>query len=548
MSRARREGTVSRTLSVAVSVAVSCCVWTAPAYPWQDSKPNIVFILADDLGYGDVKCFGQQRCQIATPNFDRLAREGVRFTDAHVNCSHCVPTRMAIMTGRYPWRFGPPEPGGPWGYLGMRFPPSQHTLGSMVHESGYRSAYIGKWHLGTKMVTRDGKLQGPDNVDYQQPLKVGPVQFRFDYSFILPGSLDMFPYAFVRNNHWVGDVTARKGWSAFHRVGPAAADFEDVKVLDTFCREAEGFIAKSKSTDQPFFLFLALTSPHTPLSPSVAFDGKSRLGVYGDFVMETDHCIGRVLRALEQAGVAKDTLVIATSDHGAASYAGRRRKATAAQIRELEKQGHFSSGIYRGYKFSIYEGGVRVPLVARWPNQIQAGGTCDRLVAAHDLMATVAELSGAKLQQHHAPDSVSFASLLKNPGGPATRDTMVYESVRAMAIRQGPWKLALCPGSGAPGKWGNEPGADEAWKTARAAFGRAPKNDQDLARAPFVQLFHLGRDPAETTNLADDQPQRVRELVSLLQQQIDRGRTTDGPTLKHGRQVPLFRPPAFVWK
>ncbi|MCH7727830.1 MAG: sulfatase-like hydrolase/transferase, partial [Planctomycetes bacterium] len=174
------------------------------------SVPNIVFILADDLGYGDVNCFGGERCQIKTPNFDRLASQGMRFTDAHANASVCVPTRVAIMTGRYPWRFGKSGPGGPWGYLGTRLPVGQHTLGTMMRAAGYRTGYVGKWHLGTLMQTTDGKPQGPTNVDYTKPLKIGPPQFGFDDSFILPGSLDMYPYAFVRNNHWVGKVTAQK--------------------------------------------------------------------------------------------------------------------------------------------------------------------------------------------------------------------------------------------------------------------------------------------------------------------------------------------------
>jgi len=353
---------------------------SASKHSWANSntRPNVVFILADDLGYGDVECFGTDRCQIETPAFDRLAREGMRFADAHANASVCVPTRVAVMTGRYPWRFGRPGPGGPWGFLGTRLPTNQHTLGRLMKSAGYRTGYIGKWHLGTLMRTTDGKPQGPNNVDYRQPLDIGPPQYGFDESFILPGSLDMYPYAFVRNNHWVGEVTAQKGWSAFHRVGPAAVDFEDTKVLDTFAAEAERFIAErapAVKQGQPFFLYLALTAPHTPVSPSAKFAGRSRLGIYGDFVMETDDCIRRVLHALAAEGVDRNTLVIATSDHGPAPYAGRKREATFLQLAELEREGHRSNGPFRGYKFSVYEGGFRVPFVARWPAVVPPGTT-----------------------------------------------------------------------------------------------------------------------------------------------------------------------------
>ena len=190
-------------------------------------KPNIVFILADDLGYGDVHCFGGNRCQIDTPHFDRLAAEGMRFSNAHANASVCVPTRVAIMTGRYPWRLPTAEPCGPWGFLGPRYTKQHYTLAKMLKVGGYQTGYVGKWHLGTKMQTVDDNVQGPTNVDYSKPLLTGPREQGFDYSFILPGSLDMYPYVFARDGRWVGKVNRRKGWSAFNRVGPAEKDFEE---------------------------------------------------------------------------------------------------------------------------------------------------------------------------------------------------------------------------------------------------------------------------------------------------------------------------------
>ena len=501
-----------------------------------ERKPNIVFVLADDLGYGDVKCFGGKRCRIATPHFDRLAAEGMRFTDAHAIGSVCVPSRIGIMTGRYAWRFRGPRFRAPWGFLGPVLPDSQFTLGTMLRASGYHTGYVGKWHLGTQMRTKDGKTQGLNNVDYSAPLLIGPPQFGFDESFILPGSLDMYPYAFVRNNRWVGRVTARKGWSAFNRVGPAAVGFEDVKVLDTLASEAERFVAanaaKSKA-GKPFFLYLALTAPHTPVSPSRDFSGKSRIGLYGDFVMETDHCLGRVMAALKKHGLEENTLVIATSDHGAAPYAGRKRKATAGQLIELEKEGHFSSGPFRGYKFSVYEGGFRVPFVARWPGVVKTGTQCRRLIGLNDMMATLAEICGHKLQPNQAPDSVSLLALFKNPDAAPARRSLVLRSTQAFAVRSGAWKLALCPGSGSAGRWGNSPSSRQAWKQAVKTFGRIPRTTAQRESAPFVQLFDLKNDPGESVNLAAKRPQKVREMIRLLRKQIAEGRSTPGPRLSN---------------
>lgn len=511
-------------------------------------RPNIVYVMADDLGIGDVKCYGKDRCQIETPGFDRLANEGMLFTDAHTAASVCVPARVAIMTGRYPWRFERPRPDGPWGYLNPRLKTDQFTLGRLLQSAGYRTGYIGKWHLGTLMQTLDGSNQGPDNVDYTKPLKVGPQQYGFDESFILLGSLDMFPYAFVRNNRWQGTVTARKGWSAFNRVGPAAEDFEDVKVLDTFSTEAEQFLARQAADSgkgSPFFLYLALTAPHTPTSPSAKFQGRSRLGIYGDFVMETDDCLRRVLSALDQHDLADNTLVIASSDHGPALYAGRKQKATANQLRELEEDGHFSSGPYRGYKFSIYEGGLRVPFVVRWPGVVTPNSRCDALVAQQDLMRTFADLCGVTLSPEQAPDSISFLPLLRSMDG-ERRESMILRSTERFAIRAGNWKLAVCPGSGCPGRFGNAPPALAAWTAASEAFGRrATRND--LNRAPFVQLFDLASDPGETRNLASEQPERVSRMIKSLQNEIDSGRSTVGPALSNDVPVDYLRGvPRFV--
>ncbi len=507
-------------------------------------NPNIVFILADDLGIGDVNCYGGDRCLIETPNIDALAAEGIRFTDAHVNASYCGPTRRAIMTGRYNWRFGPFVNSGPWGFVGPRPGTEKFTLGKLLKRANYRTGYVGKWHLGTVMTTRDGKTQGPANVDFTKTLKYGPVQFGFDDSFILPGSLDMFPYAFAKNNVWQGEVTAQKGWSAFNRVGPSEKDFQDHEALETFYTEAERFIGEQEP-EKPFFLFLALTAPHTPTSPGVAWQGKSKLGVYGDFVMEVDHSVKRVMDALKAKGLDENTLVLFSSDHGPASYAGNILKSTPDQIQMLEDRGHFSNGPHRGYKFSVYEGGLRVPLIARWPAKVPAGETCDALVGTNDLYATFAELTGTETEDAEAPDSISFAPLLTKPKNAGSRRNLVMESVRAFVVRDGDWKLCLCPGSGVPARSenaaGNDPMPEVAWAKALEEFTGKP-TASDLLKAPFVQLFDLSKDPHEDHNLAAGNPDQVEKMVSLLKMQIANGRSTPGEKLSNDRSVSIVGP------
>ncbi|MDE0736114.1 MAG: sulfatase-like hydrolase/transferase, partial [Pirellulaceae bacterium] len=386
------------------------------------------------------------------------------------------------------------------------------------------------------------KTQGLTNVDFKKPLIYGPVQFGFDYSFILPGSLDMFPYAYARNNAWQGEITAQKGWSAFNRVGPAEKDFQDHEVLETFYSEAESFIAKQQK-DKPFFLFLALTAPHTPTSPGVKWRGKSKLGVYGDFVMEVDHSIERVRNALKAKGLDRNTLVLFSSDHGPAPYAGNILKATPGQIKQLEARGHYPSGPHRGYKFSIYEGGLRVPLIAHWPGVITKGKSCSALVGLNDFMATFADLAGTELADDEGPDSISFANLLTKPTAKGQRKNLVLQSVSAFAVRDGNWKLCICPGSGSKinsdNSQGNEPASDDAWRRALDSF-KGKLTEADLLEAPFVQLFYLGSDPHEDTNLAVRYPDRVRSMVALLQRQIETGRSTPGPKLKNDKNVRII--------
>jgi arylsulfatase A-like enzyme len=512
-------------------------------------KPNIVFILADDLGIGDLKCYGGDRCQVDTPYADSLAAQGMRFTDAHSVSSVCMPVRISIMTGRYPWRFQHPLPSGPWGFCSQQIPTDHFTTAKMLRDAGYRTGYVGKWHLGTQMQTTDEKVQGPENVDFTKPLKMGPPQMGFDYSFILPGSLDMYPYVFVRNNEFVGKVTQQRGWSAFNRVGPAAEGFEDYKVLDTFSTEAEQFVerqAESAKAGNPFFLYFALTAPHTPTCPSPKFQGKSKLGIYGDFLMETDDCVGRVLNALKAHGLDDNTLVILTADNGPALYAGNIREATVDNLRQLEKAGHYSRGIYRDYKFSAYEGGLRMPYLVRWPGVVKPGSVCNRLIGLNDLMATLADVTQTRLPENAAPDSVSFLPLLRNAEAEAPRKEMLLQSSMAFfVVRQGNWKLILTPGSGGKGMYGQS-SDEEGWRKAIETFGRIPLGDE-LRAPPFIQLYNMADDPQEAQNVAASHPERVERMLAVLDRQIAGGRSTPGPKLKNDTNIVVHpRLPAFM--
>ena len=282
-----------------------------------------------------------------------------------------------------------------------------------------------------------------------------------------------------------------------------------------------------------------------PTSPSPRFEGKSKLGLYGDFVAETDDTMGRLLRALKKHGLAENTLVLATSDHGPASYAGNIRKATSGQIHDLEKMGHYSGGIYRGFKFTVFEGGLRVPLLVRWPGTVEAGSRCDRMVGLNDLAATIADVVGINLA-NNAPDSISFLPLLKDPTSKATRKTMVMQSPWAFVVRHENWKLALTPSSGSAGRWGTKPIPEQAWGDALRSFDRKP-TDADLRRAPFVQLYDLDTDIRETNNVAAVNPNVVAQISDILDEQIVNGRSTPGPELQNDvAHVPVHRN-ALAW-
>jgi len=346
--------------------------------------PNIVVIYADDLGYGDVQCYNPERGKISTPHIDKLASQGMRFMDAHSSSGVCTPSRYTLLTGRYHWRTSLQR-----GVLGGMSPPliapDRLTVAGLLKEQGYATACIGKWHLG--MVMPRPLTKGA--------IKRGPTTNGFDYFFGISASLDMAPYAFIENDRFTEAPTAVKNLLIVNgkdgRRGPAAPSFESEQVLPMLAQKSAEWISARR--DKPFFLYLALNSPHTPLAPTKAWKGESGLGDYADFVMQTDGIIGEVLAALDDAGIAENTLVIVTSDNGCAPYVGvkvtqnpRDSHDKMGSVADLEAKGHFPSGPLRGYKADAWEGGHRVPFIVRWPGIVKPGSLCDDLIHQADLI------------------------------------------------------------------------------------------------------------------------------------------------------------------
>lgn len=458
-------------------------------------KPNIVYILADDLGYGDVHCLNPDRGKIATPRIDGLAAQGMIFTDAHSSSSVCTPTRYGILTGRYNWRTRL-QSGVLFGYSEPLIAADRMTVPALLRQHGYATACIGKWHLGLGIAEGE-----PSPVITDAPTTRG-----FDSYFGISASLDMPPFAFIEDDHFTEPLTTTKKWV---RSGPAAAGFEAVDVLPTLTRKAVEFVHRQARAARPFFLYMPLSAPHAPIVPTKEWQGKSGLGDYGDFVMEMDWAVGEVLTALDRAGVAGNTLVFMVSDNGCSPV---------ARIPQLQAQGHFPSGDLRGMKADIFDGGHRIPFIARWPNRVKGGTRSAQVVCLTDLMATCAEILGTKLPDTAGEDSVSILPTLLGEKNPVPREAVVHHSINgSFAIRQGRWKLELCAGSGG---WSDpKPGS---------------KQEQGL---PDTQLYDLTADLAESRNLYAEHPDEVERLTRLLERIIADGRSTPGA--KQANDAPI---------
>lgn len=475
-----------------------------------NTKPNILVILADDLGYGDVHCYNPERGKIPTPHIDKLAAQGMRFTDGHSSSGVCTPSRYSMLTGRYHWR-SRQQRSVLNGFSLPLIAPGRLTLASVARQSGYATGCVGKWHLGMVM----------PNPITEGTIQEGPTTHGFDYYFGISASLDMPPYAFIENDRFTEAPTATKcllvlnGKDERNRRGPAAPSFESVQVLPTFARKSVEWIEARK--DRPFLLYLALNSPHTPLARTKEWKGKSGLGDYGDWVMQTDAVVGEVLQALETAGVAENTLVILTSDNGPAAYVGtsvsedpRDSHEGGMAVKKIEAQGHFPSGPLRGYKGEVFEGGHRVPFIARWPKVVRAGSVCDQLVAQADLMATIAEITGFKLPDNAGEDSFSLLPLLKGGNKPIRESAVSTSGGGIPAVRQGSWVFL-------------------------------PQPTQDRSQSQPMQLYNLADDLGETKNRAASMPAKVAEMQALLKKLITDGRSTPG--VKQQNDVEVVRYP-----
>lgn len=475
-------------------------------------QPNVIYILADDLGSGDLSCLNPDS-QISTPNLDRLASDGLIFTDAHSGSAVCTPTRYGILTGRYAFR-SRLKKGVLGGYSSMLIEKDRFTVADLMKKAGYRTGVVGKWHLGldwakvdpAKAINQaeyDADWTKNENLALEKGITAGPNELGFDHSYIIPASLDIPPYIYLQNGKpadtHITDIAGNKTpRGVFWRDGKGSQSFDLQKTLNVFGQEAKNFIiraAKKRST--PFFLYLPLSSPHTPWLPSDAFKGRSKAGIYGDFVQHTDDVVGAVMRTLDSLGIADNTLVIFTSDNGADWKPGDKEIYPA----------HRANYIYRGEKSDIWEGGHRVPFIVRWPAVVKKGAKTSQTICLTDLMATLASLTGQQLDKNAGQDSFSFAPLLRNAGTPAAgalapvRPSIIHHSIEGMfAIRRDKWKFIDGKGSGG---WSSKGEASD----------------------PEGQLYDIENDPAETTNLFEKQPEMVKELKALLEKQKSQGYT-----------------------
>jgi arylsulfatase A-like enzyme len=478
------------------SIILACIVLLALAAPASAAEPasrppNIVLLLADDLGYGDLGCYNRDS-KVPTPNLDRLASQGVCFRDAHTPDSVCTPTRYGILTGRYCWRTSLKR-GVLNGYSPLLIEPNRLTVASLLKRHGYITAGLGKWHLG---------LGDAAQTDFAKPLRPGPRTVGFDSFFGIPASLDMPPYVFF-DNESVTEVPAatieasamrRRGGGGFWRAGAIAPHFRHAEVLPALTDRAVAFLAR-QSADRPFFLYFALTAPHTPWMPTRAFRGKSGAGWYGDFVAQVDAAAGRVLQALDDAKLSERTLVIFTSDNGAHWLP-----------EDIEKWRHRANGSLRGQKSDIWEGGHRVPFLARWPGRVPAGATSQELICLTDFLATTAALVGAELPADAGEDSFNLLPALRGD----RRDRPIREAIvhhsgdGTFGIRQGPWKLAMALGS--------------------HGFS-VPREITPRPGEAKGQLYNLDDDPEERENLWLRKPEVVARLTALLEQYKVQGRS-----------------------
>ncbi|MBX2841343.1 MAG: sulfatase-like hydrolase/transferase [Flammeovirgaceae bacterium] len=469
----------------------------------QIQKPNIIFILADDMGYGDLKSLNPDS-DIPTPNMDKIVNEGIHFTDAHTNSSVCTPTRYGVLTGRYAFRTRLKK-GVLWGYSPSLIEPGRETVASFLKQNGYNTACVGKWHLGLdwqkideSKVIEDIKNNVPegfdDNVDYSKPVGGGPSDHGFDYSLIIPASLDMSPYLYVRNGMAVAAPTVYTkgkdqkidGRGVFWRQGKMSPGFDFFEVLPSLVDSACNYISQQSNEEAPFFLYLPLPAPHTPWMPTEEFGGKSNAGKYGDFVNMVDAQVGKVMQAVAATGMDDRTLIIVTSDNG-----------SDWKPSDKEAYGHQANYIYKGRKADIYEAGHRVPFIARWKGEIKAGSSSDEVMCTIDLFGTLAGLLKKSLPDRVGEDSFNlWPAFTGEVSEQPIREATIHHSLHGIfSIRKGKWKFTPHLGSG--------------------GFSSPATIEPKQGEVPGT-LFDMENDPEEQHNLYDQHPEIVEELTALL--------------------------------
>lgn len=463
----------------------------------EQAKPNVIVILADDLGYGDVGCYGATK--IKTPNIDRLAREGRKFINAYAPGSVCSPTRYGLLSGRYVWReprhhpAGVHAPGAP-----LLFDQDRLTLARLFQQNGYATAAIGKWHQGF------GSGDKP-SVRYdwsQDEIKPGPLETGFDYFFGMAANAGNHPRIFIENHRFVGRKPGDKvtmlnrfeiePWSS-------EAEYKFDQVAGELTKKAVEFIRQSK--EKPFFLYFASNIAHNDITPAKEFIGMSGCGLYGDFVQELDSNVGSLLDALTTAGILENTVILFTSDNGGVVVelkASDRIKERLTPQYDAHLAGHLICGDLRGSKHSVYEGGFRVPFIVRWPEQVPSGTQSDELICLTDVLATFASMLGTPLPPNAGEDSFNALPVWKGIPNASVRDSIVLDSSQGVfAVRKGQWKLI--------------------------EYTKPPFENKKSDPENKNQLYNLADDPAETVNLWDSHPEVVKELTGLLNQVKEKG-------------------------
>lgn len=487
-----------------IAVIFACSQSLLCAQP-ASQTPNVVFVFADDMGYGEVHALNPERSRIPTPNLDELVSQGITFTDAHTASSVCTPSRYALLTGRYCWR-SRLQRGVLVGNDDPLIAADRLTVARLLQDHGYTTGVVGKWHLNYNYEGEfKGKKTSKDRKRKGMAPAVAPVGTRIPDGPLTRGFDSFFGFHHARE------------MSSLVRDDQIIEEIETVEMLPRLTEEAVRFIdaqANSAKDGKPFFLYLPLSSPHTPIVPSADWKGKSGLGDYGDFVMQTDGTVGAVMDALERNGLVDNTILIFSSDNGTSKAAG---------IPQLQKQGHYPSAHLRGSKADIWDGGHRVPFILRWPGGgVKPGSTTDHLVCLSDMMATLAEMLGTSLPSETAEDSFSFFPVLTDQAVENARQAIVHHSSSGkFAIRRENWKLAICAGSGG-------------WSS--------PKDEAALKQGlPSMQLYDMAVDVGETHNLVNEKPETVSELLKLLQDYVDRGRSTPGPTAKNDGPIDIYK-------